>query len=158
RHVGEATARDLAAHFGGLQPLLDADEETLEQVPEVGPVIAAGTARCFAEPHNREVIEALRAAGVTWPEGRPKKAAANGPAAGKTFVLTGTLPQLSRDEARNRILASGGRVSGSVSKKTDYLVAGADPGSKLAKAEELGVTVIDEAQLLDLLGAADASD
>jgi DNA ligase (NAD+) len=93
---------------------------------------------------------------VVFAEGKPRKASSSGPAAGKTFVLTGTLPHLSRDEARNRIQACGGRVSGSVSKKTDYLVAGTDPGSKLAKAEELGVAVIDEAQLLELLDGAEA--
>jgi DNA ligase (NAD+) len=153
RHVGEATARDLANHFGALDPIVHADEETLMQVPEVGAVIAAAIAHFFAEPHNREVVAALRKAGVTWTEGEPRQARADGPAAGKTFVLTRTLPTLSRDEARNRIQACGGKVSGSVSKKTDYVVAGADPGSKLAKAEELGVQVIDEAQLLELLQA-----
>jgi DNA ligase (NAD+) len=157
RHVGEATARDLAGHFGSLDAIMNADEATLLEVPEVGAVIAASIARFFAEPHNREVIEALRKAGVHWPEGKPKKASSSGPAAGKTFVLTGTLPKLSRDEARDMIQAGGGKVSGSVSKKTDYVVAGADPGSKLAKAEELGVTVIDEAQLLQLLGVTEDS-
>jgi DNA ligase (NAD+) len=153
RHVGEATARDLANHFGKMDAVVTADADALRQVEEVGEVIAASIARFFAEPHNREVIAALRAAGVTWPEGRGKQAPQGGPVAGKTFVLTGTLPALSRDEARALILAGGGRVSGSVSKKTDYVVAGADPGSKLAKAEELGVAVVDEAQLLRLLGA-----
>jgi DNA ligase (NAD+) len=118
-------------------------------------VIAASIARFFSEPHNREVIDALRKAGVHWQEGKPKKASSNGPAAGKTFVLTGTLPNLSRDEARDMIQARGGKVSGSVSKKTDYVVAGADPGSKLAKAEELGVAVIDEAQLLEMFGVTE---
>ena len=151
RHVGEATARDLANHFGSLEGIVHADEAALLQVSEVGAVIAASIARFFAEPHNREVIEALRQAGVTWPEGKPKKASSNAAAAGKTFVLTGTLPELSRDQARDMIQAAGGKVSGSVSKKTDYVVAGADPGSKLAKAEELGVAVIDEAQLLEML-------
>ncbi|MPZ42908.1 MAG: NAD-dependent DNA ligase LigA [Betaproteobacteria bacterium] len=152
RHVGEATARDLTNHFGSLDGIVHADEEALLQVSEVGAVIAASIARFFAEPHNREVIDALRKAGVAWPEGKPKKASSNGPEAGKTFVLTGTLPNLSRDEARDMIQGAGGKVSGSVSKKTDYVVAGADPGSKLARAEELGVAVIDEAQLLQLLG------
>jgi DNA ligase (NAD+) len=158
RHVGEATARDLAAHFGNLEAIVRADEQTLVQVPEVGAVIAASIARFFAEPHNREVIAALRQAGVTWPEGKPKRqTSASGPAAGKTFVLTGTLPSLSRDQARDRIQAAGGKVSGSVSRKTDYVVAGADPGSKLDKAEELGVAVIDEAQLLQLLASREAA-
>jgi DNA ligase (NAD+) len=157
RHVGEATARDLAGHFGSLDAIMNADEATLLEVPEVGAVIAASIARFFAEPHNREVIEALRKAGVHWTEGKPKKASSSGPAAGKTFVLTGTLPRLSRDEARDMIQAGGGKVSGSVSKKTDYVVAGADPGSKHTKAEELGVAVIDEAQLLQLLGVTEDS-
>ena len=153
RHVGEATARDLADHFGSLDAIVAADEAALMEVPDVGEVVAASIAHFFAEPHNREVLAALREAGVTWPEGKPRKAAAGGPAAGKTFVLTGTLPNLSRDEARDLIQAAGGKVSGSVSKKTDYLVVGADPGSKLAKAEELGIEIIDEAQLRKLLGA-----
>ncbi|MCC7080142.1 MAG: NAD-dependent DNA ligase LigA [Burkholderiales bacterium] len=151
RHVGEATARDLADHFGSLDAIVHADAQSLLQVCEVGAVIAASIERFFAEPHNREVIDALRAAGVTWPEGAAKAADSIGPASGKTFVLTGTLPNLSRDEVRDRIQAAGGKVSGSVSKKTDYVVAGADPGSKLAKAQELGVTVLDEKQLLQVL-------
>jgi DNA ligase (NAD+) len=153
RHVGEATARDLANHFGSLDALMQADEQALMQVPDVGAVVAAAIARFFAEPHNVEVVQALRKAGITWTEGKPRKAAASGAAGGKTFVLTGTLPHLSRDDARDRIQACGGRVSGTVSKKTDYVVAGADPGSKLARAEELGVPVIDEAELLRLLGS-----
>jgi DNA ligase (NAD+) len=139
-----------------MDAIVQADERALLQVPEVGAVIAASIAHFFAEEHNVEVIEALRKAGVRWSEGKRKQAAASGAAAGKTFVLTGTLPSLSRDDARNRILACGGRVSGSVSKKTDYVVAGADPGSKLDKAEALGVAVIDEAQLLELLGEGEA--
>ena len=125
------------------------------QVSEVGAVIAAAVARFFAEPHNVEVVQALRKAGVKWREGKLKRSAASGVAAGKTFVLTGTLPSLSRDQARDMIQAAGGKVSGSVSKKTDYVVAGADPGSKLAKAEELGVAVIDETQLVEMLGSAE---
>ena len=150
RNVGEATARDLAAHFGALEPLLDADEETLQGVPDVGPVVAASIGGFFRERHNRDVIRALRKAGVTWPEGAPR-AAAKGHAAGKTFVLTGTLPNLTREAATELILSQGGKVSGSVSKKTDYVVAGAEPGSKLAKAEELGVAVLDEEGLRRLL-------
>jgi DNA ligase (NAD+) len=153
RHVGEATARDLANHFGRLDALLEAQPEDLLQVPEVGEVIAQSIARFFAEPHNREVVVALRAAGVHWSEGQVRRAARSGAAAGKTFVLTGTLPHLSRDEARALIQAHGGRVSGSVSKKTDYVVAGSDAGSKLAKAEELGVVMIDEAELRRMLDA-----
>ena len=152
RHVGESTARDLARHFGSLDALMAADEEALLEVPDVGPVVAASIVRFFAEPHNREVIAQLRAAGVRWREGSAAKRAAAGPLAGKTFVLTGTLPTWTRDEAKERIEAAGGKVAGSVSKKTDYVVAGAEPGSKLEKARELGVKVIDEEGLRRLLG------
>ncbi|MFN3565762.1 MAG: helix-hairpin-helix domain-containing protein, partial [Burkholderiaceae bacterium] len=152
RHVGESTARDLARHFGSLDALMAADEAALLEVPDVGPVVAASIARFFAEPHNREVIAQLRAAGVHWREGPAAKRAAAGPLAGKTFVLTGTLPTWTRDEAQGRIEAAGGKVAGSVSKKTDYVVAGAEPGSKLERARELGVTVIDEEGLRRLLG------
>jgi DNA ligase (NAD+) len=144
RHVGEATARDLAAHFGALDPLLDATEEELLQVPDVGPVLALAIRDFFAEPHNREVIEALRAAGVSWKEGSPRRAV-SGPLAGCTFVLTGTLPTLSRDEAKALLEAAGATVAGSVSKKTDYVVAGSDAGGKLVKARDLGIEILDEA-------------
>ena len=119
-------------------------------VPDVGPVVAASIAAFFAEAHNREVIDGLRRAGVTWPEGDPAHA---GPQvlAGKTLVLTGTLPTLKRDEAKALVEAAGGKVAGSVSKKTDYVVAGEEAGSKLEKALELGVPVIDEAELMKLL-------
>jgi DNA ligase (NAD+) len=150
RHVGETTARDLARHFGALAPLMDASEAELLEVPDVGPVVAASVARFFAEPHNREVIDQLRAAGVQWQEGAPRRAPA-GRLAGKTFVLTGTLPDWTRDDAKERIEAAGGKVSGSVSGRTDYVVAGADAGSKLDKARALGVAVIDEAGLRRLL-------
>jgi DNA ligase (NAD+) len=151
RNVGEATAKDLARHFGGLDALLHADEAALLEVPDVGPVVAESIQRFFAEPHNIAVIDALREAGVRWDEHGGRGSGAGGSLAGKTFVLTGTLPNLSRDEARERIEASGGKVSGSVSKKTDYVVAGAEPGSKLAKAEALGVKVIDENEFLKLV-------
>jgi len=151
RHVGEATARDLAAHFGGLDPLLSATADDLLQVHDVGPVLAEAIHDFFAEPHNRQVITALRAAGVTWKEGPPQRPAA-GPLAGRTFVLTGTLPTLSRDEAKALLEAAGASVVGSVSKKTDYVVAGADAGSKLAKARTLGVAVIDETELRTMIG------
>ena len=144
RHVGEATARDLAAHFAALTPLLDATEEELLQVRDVGPVLALAIRDFFAEPHNREVIAALRAAGVSWKEGSPRRAA-SGPLAGCTFVLTGTLPTLSRDEAKALLEAAGATVAGSVSKKTDYVVAGSDAGGKLAKARDLGIAILDEA-------------
>ena len=155
RHVGEATARDLATHFGRLDAIMAADEANLMAVSEVGPVIAASIARFFAEDHNRKVVAALRTAGVHWQEGHAKVTAARGPAFGKTFVLTGTLPNLSRDEARALIQDTGGKVSGSVSRKTDYVVAGTDPGSKFAKAEEFGIAILDEAGLLELLKKAD---
>ena len=150
RNVGEATAKDLARHFGNLDTLMAADMDRLQQVPDVGPVVAASIARFFAEPHNIEVIEQLRAGGVSWPEGVPS-AAANSPIAGKTFVLTGALPTLTRDEAKDMIEALGGKVAGSVSKKTDYVVAGAEAGSKLDKAQALGVTILDEMQFRGLL-------
>ena len=149
-NVGEATAKDLARHFGSLDALLAADVEALQQVPDVGPVVARSIVDFLAEPHNRKVIEALRSAGVHWTEDSGQRAPA-GPLVGKTFVLTGTLPTLSRDQAKEMIEAAGGRVSGSVSKKTDYVVAGSDPGSKLTKAQELFVKVLDEAQLMQLL-------
>ena len=152
RHVGETTAKDLARHFGSFDALLAADEAGLLEVTDVGPVVAASIARFFAQPHNREVIEQLRAAGLTWKEGPPQRRAA-GALAGKTFVLTGTLPSWTRDEAKERLEATGAKVSGSVSKKTDYVVAGDEAGSKLDKARELGVPVLDEAGLRRLLGS-----
>ncbi len=152
RNVGEVTAKDLARHYGSLDALLAADQDRLQQVPEVGPVVAASIARFFAEPHNVEVVEHLRAAGVTWPEGEPS-AAVTSPLAGKTFVLTGTLPTLTREEAKELIEARGGKVVGSVSKKTDYVVAGAEAGSKLTKALELGVTMLDETEFRELLAS-----
>jgi DNA ligase (NAD+) len=150
RNVGEATARDLASHFGALEPLMDADEERLQEVSDVGPVVAISIRRFFAERHNREVVHALRRAGLRWEEGR-RREAAGGRGAGKTFVLTGTLPSMTREEATELIASQGGKVSGSVSKKTDYVIAGAEAGAKLAKAEALGVPVLDEAGLLKLL-------
>ena len=150
RHVGEATAKALALHFGQLNRIMDAAEEDLLEVADVGPIVARSLRTFFDQPHNREVVEQLRACGVTWEEGVPVVAPSR-PLSGKTFVITGTLPGLSRDEAKDRIEAAGGKVAGSVSKKTDYVVAGAEAGSKLVKAEALGVAVIDEAALLALL-------
>ena len=150
RHVGEATAKDLARHFGGLDALLGATEDDLLRVKDVGPVVAESIARFLREPHNRQGIRQLRAAGVHWPEGPPQGTPA-GALSGRTFVLTGTLPTLSRDEAKAMIEARGGKVAGSVSKKTDFVVAGAEAGSKLARAEELGVPIVDEDQLRALL-------
>ncbi len=151
RSVGEATARDLARHFGALDPLMAADEAALQEVEDVGPVVAMSIRRFFAERHNREVIDALRRHGVGWEEGKPRPAAPAGRLAGKTFVLTGTLRGLTRDEAAALITSHGGKVIGSVSKKTDYVVVGADAGSKLAKAEALGIAVLDEDGLNKLL-------
>jgi DNA ligase (NAD+) len=150
RHVGEATAKELARHFGKLDAVMDASVEQLLEVADVGPIVAESIHTFFQQPHNREVVEQLRACGVTWPEGEPAPRTAL-PLAGKTFVLTGTLPTLSREEAKERLEAAGAKVAGSVSKKTDYVVAGAEAGSKLDKARELGVAVLDEAGLLGLL-------
>lgn len=150
RNVGEATARDLSLHFGNLQALLNADTEALLQVNDVGPIVADSVLQFLSEPHNREVIDSMRALGVNWPENAGKQKA-TGALLDKTFVLTGTLPNLSRDAAQALIEAAGGKVTGSVSKKTHYVVAGAEAGSKLEKALSLNVAVIDEAGLLQLL-------
>jgi DNA ligase (NAD+) len=151
RHVGEVTARDLARHFGGLDALMGADVAALQEAPDVGPVVAESVARFLAEPHNREVIAQLRAAGVHWQEGEPAARAPTGPFAGKIVVLTGTLASMTRDEAKERIEAAGGKVTGSVSKKTDYVVAGAEAGTKLERARELGIAVLDEARFRAVL-------
>lgn len=149
RHVGEATALGLAQHFGTLAKLESATLEELTGVEDVGEVVASSVEAFFREPHNRTVIEALVRAGVTWPAVETKRT--DSAVAGKTFVLTGTLPNLTRDEAKDRLIAAGAKVSGSVSRKTDFVVAGAEAGSKLEKAESLGVRVIDEATLLAML-------
>ena len=152
RNVGEATARDLARHFGSLDRLLAADEAQLMQVPDVGLIVAQSIHQFCSESHNLEAVEQLRAAGVVWSEGEPS-AAIGGALAGKVFVLTGTLPSLTREAAKQMIEAAGGKVSGSVSKKTDFVVAGADAGNKLERARLLGVQIIDEGRLLVLLNA-----
>jgi DNA ligase (NAD+) len=158
RHVGETTAKDLARHFGKLDPILDASVEQLLEVPDVGPVVAQSIHTFFEQPHNREVVQQLRAAGVHWAEHDGAAAsAAPQPLAGKTFVLTGTLPTWSRDDAKALIEAAGGKVSGSVSKKTDYVVVGENAGSKAAKAEELGLTILDEAAFERLLDGGPAA-
>ena len=150
RHVGEATAKDLARHFGTLDAIMDASVDDLLAVNDVGPVVAQAIHTFFEQPHNREVVLQLRACGVTWPEGaRAEKTPQV--LAGKTVVLTGTLPTLSRDAAKELLEAAGAKVAGSVSKKTSYVVAGEEAGSKLAKAQELGVPVLDEAGMLALL-------
>ncbi|MDX9967627.1 MAG: NAD-dependent DNA ligase LigA, partial [Hydrogenophaga sp.] len=150
RHVGEATAKDLARHFGTLDRIMDAGVEQLLEVPDVGPVVAQSLHTFFQQPHNREVVEQLRAAGVHWEEGEPAPKASLA-LAGKTFVLTGTFPTLRREQAKEMLEAAGAKVAGSVSKKTDYVVAGEEAGSKLDKARELGIAVIDEAGMLALL-------
>lgn len=149
RNVGEATAKDLAKYFGSLQGLLEADAEKLQQVPDVGPIVADSIVEFLGEAHNREVINMLIAVGIHWEEVAGSRT--DGVFNGKTLVLTGTLPNMSRDEAKAMIEDAGGKVAGSVSRKTDYVVAGAEAGSKLEKARELGVTIIDETGLLELL-------
>jgi len=152
RNVGETTAKDLAKHCGSLDRLIEATEAELLAVRDVGPVVAQSIIQFFAEPHNLEVVNTLRAAGVRWPESEGLQQSA-GILAGKTLVLTGTLPTLTRDAAKEKIEAAGGKVAGSVSKKTDYVVAGEEAGSKLVKAQELSLTILDEAGLLALLAS-----
>jgi len=150
RHVGEATAKELARHFGNLDAIMDATVEQLLEVNDIGPIVAQSLRLFFDQPHNREVVEQLRACGVTWEEGAAAPTVPK-PLAGKTFVITGTLPGMGRDEARDLIEAAGGKVAGSVSKKTSFVLAGAEAGSKLDKARELGVAVIDEDALRGML-------
>jgi DNA ligase (NAD+) len=154
RNVGETTAKDLAQHFGNLDALAHADIAMLQQISDVGPVVAQSVVQFFAEAHNRDVIREMRHLGVTWPERPAREAAVQAPRgklAGKVFVLTGTLPKLTREDAQARIEAAGGKVSGSVSRKTDFVVVGTDPGSKYTKAVELGIRILDEEALLQLL-------
>jgi DNA ligase (NAD+) len=150
RNVGETTARDLAEHFENMEALGSADSDTLQQVPAIGPVVAQSIVQFFAEAHNGEVVRQLMASGLSF-ERTPAAAKKSGKLRGKTFVLTGSLPNLTREEATQRIQKQGGRVTSSVSQKTDYLVAGIDPGSKYDKAVGLGITVLDEERLLELL-------
>lgn len=151
REVGEATAASLASHFGKLDGIMAASEEDLVAVPDVGPIVASRIRSFFDEEHNRDVIKALQDHGVHWQESEPQQSPAEGPLTGKTFVLTGTLPTMTRDEAKQKILAKGGKVTGSVSKKTHYVVFGEKAGSKLTKAQNLGVETIDESGLNSLL-------
>ncbi|MFZ5548060.1 MAG: NAD-dependent DNA ligase LigA [Pseudomonadota bacterium] len=151
RQVGETTAKDLARHFGNIDRLMDARVEELLEVNDVGPIVAESIRHFFDQPHHREIVEQLRAVGVHWPDQAGTASDAPRPLLGKTLVLTGTLPSLSRDQAKELIEAAGGKVSGSVSKKTNYVVAGEEAGSKLDKARELGVEVLDEAGLRALL-------
>src|SRR5579883_754831 len=153
--VGERTAQILAETFGSLDEIMNADEEVLQQAEEVGPKVSQSIRQFFHERRNRELVERLRQAGLTFTHTLRKKS--GGPLTGKTFVLTGTLPSLARDEAKARIESAGGKVTGSVSKKTDYVVAGSDPGSKLDKAKDLKIPVLDEEQLLALLGNRSAT-
>ena len=153
RHVGETTAKDLARHFGGIERLMEASLEQLLEVKDVGPVVAQSLHTFFGQVHNREVVHGLRAAGVAWAETDGAADAGPKPLSGKTLVLTGTLPVLTRDEAKDLIEAAGGKVAGSVSKKTHYVVAGIEAGSKLDKARELGLTILDEDGLKALLHA-----
>jgi DNA ligase (NAD+) len=156
RHVGEGVAELLAGHFAGdLDALIAATQEEIDEIDGIGPTIAESVVRFFADPRNREEVERLRALGVRWPRGERRRRG-EGPLAGKSFVLTGGLASLTREQAKQRIEAAGGKVTGSVSKKTDYVVAGEDPGSKLRKAQELGVAVLDEAGLLALLDSGSA--
>jgi DNA ligase (NAD+) len=153
RNVGETTAKELARYFDSLDRLMDVDIETLQQVPDIGPIVAQSVVNFFSEPHNREVIEQLRFCGIRWVENTSQsdEPIEHFTLTGKTFVLTGTLSQMTRDEAREKIEKIGGKVTGSVSSKTDFVIAGADPGNKYDKAVEFGVTILDEAGLLQLL-------
>jgi DNA ligase (NAD+) len=153
RHVGETTAKDLARHFGALDRIVDASVEQLLEVPDIGPIVAHSIRTFFDQPHNVEVVEQLRAVGIAWDEHDGEADRTPKPLAGKTLVLTGTLPTLAREDAKALIEAAGGKVTGSVSKKTDYVVAGEEAGSKLDKAQQLGVPVLDETGLQRLLGA-----
>jgi len=153
RNVGEATAKDLADYFGQIDRLMDANNEELLQIKEVGPIVAQSVINFFSEKHNREVIERLRLSGVSWKENSAVSTSSDGSLAlhGKAFVLTGTLVQMTRDEAKSEIQRLGGKVTGSVSKKTEYVIAGSEPGSKLAKADKLGVPVLNEDDFIQLL-------
>ncbi|MGD8978181.1 MAG: NAD-dependent DNA ligase LigA, partial [Gammaproteobacteria bacterium] len=150
REVGEVTAASLAKHFGRIEPLMESDAEELQTVPDVGPVVAAHVEAFFRQPHNREVIEALQAEGVNWPDHAPA-AGEKGPLSGKVIVITGALEGITRDEVKQRIEALGGKVTGSVSSRTDYLLCGKDPGSKLTKARELGVTILNSSEISNFL-------
>jgi DNA ligase (NAD+) len=153
RHVGEGTSKALARHFGDIDKLMAASVEQMMEIPDVGPIASASVHAFFNQPHHREVVEQLIAAGVHWPALEGTASEAYRPLLGKTLVITGTLPTLSRDEARDMIEAAGGKASGSVSRKTDWLVAGEEAGSKLDKARELGIAILDEAGLRALLAA-----
>jgi DNA ligase (NAD+) len=150
REVGEATAKSLASHFGTLEAISAADDEALQAVPDVGPIVAGHIRSFFDQPHNQETLQALKDTGVSWQEEQVVPAEAK-PLAGETWVLTGTLSQMTRDQAKEKLEKLGAKVAGSVSKKTACVVAGESAGSKLTKAEQLGVPVLDEEGLLALL-------
>ena len=151
REVGDATALSLSSHYGSLASIMEANLEDLQQVPDVGPIVASRIVAFFAEKQNRRVIEGLIARGVTWAESTPERSAGPGPLTGKIFVLTGTLPSMTREEAKKQIQALGGKVVGSVSRKTDFVVYGDKAGSKLAKAQSLEIATIVEDELKKLL-------
>ncbi len=158
REVGESTAAALAAHFGKLDLIISATEDELVTVPDVGPIVASRIRSFFAEKHNRDVIQALRDHGVKWEESEPQRSPVEGKLSGKIFVLTGTLPNMTRDEAKKKIQAQGGKVTGSVSKKTSYVVYGDKAGSKLSKAQSLGVETVDEAGLERMLNMPNSEE
>jgi len=143
REVGETTAKSLARHLGGLEALMAADEDTLQGVPDVGPVVAGNIGRFFAEAHNREVVSRLVDLDITWDE-TPQAGASDSQFSGKIVVITGTLSEMSRDQAKELLESLGARVTSSVSKKTDFVLAGENPGSKVEKAKKLGVAIVSE--------------
>nr|MDJ0957579.1 NAD-dependent DNA ligase LigA [Arenicellales bacterium] len=149
--VGETTAQQLANHYGSLDPIMRAGIEDLQHIQDIGPVVAESIHTFFKQPHNVSVIKKLQRAGVTWSEQKPREIAHDNRITGKTFVLTGTLGSMSRDDAKQRLQSLGGKVTSSVSKKTDYVIVGSDPGSKATKAEQLGIDMLDEAQFLKLI-------
>jgi DNA ligase (NAD+) len=151
REVGEATAVSLATFFGKLPGIMAASEDELLAVADVGPIVASRIRSFFDEPHNLEVIKQLQVSGVSWVESEPQEAPADGPLTGKIFVLTGTLNEMSRDDAKQLIQQLGGKVTGSVSKKTDFLVYGEKAGSKLTKAQSLDIGILDESEFLKLI-------
>ena len=150
REVGDATARSLTSHFGELSAIQSARQETLEDVTDIGPIVASHIVTFFLQDHNQEIINDLLTAGVHWPDVEIKT---DQPLRGKNFVITGTLETMKRDEAKQRLLELGAKVSGSVSKKTDYVIAGSDPGSKAEKARRLEVEILDESTFLTLINS-----
>lgn len=155
REVGEATAAELASYFGKLDNIVAASEEDMLKVPDVGPIVASRIRAFFEETHNLDVINGLRVSGLDWPESEAQEVPQDGPLSGKTFVLTGSLSDMTRDEAKKLIKDRGGKVTGSVSKKTDFLIYGEKPGSKLSKAQELEVSTLDEQEFSMLLRSSD---